>query len=49
MENFLIDVERLDNGTYVANYMSGIQIVLDATDYHDAVLEADLIEPEEYA
>lgn len=49
MKNFLIDVERLDNGTYVANYMDGTQIVLDSNTYHDAVLEADLIEPEEFA
>jgi hypothetical protein len=49
MQNFLIDVEQLSTGVYVANYMDGTQIVLDANTYHDAVLEADLIEPQEYA
>ena len=46
MDNFLIDVERLPNGTYVANFMNG-PVILDANNYHDAVLEADLLESEE--
>jgi hypothetical protein len=48
MNNFLIDIELLPNGTYVANFMEGT-VVLNATNYHDAVLEADLIAPEELA
>ena len=49
MENFLISVEYDPvSGAYMANFYQGQCILLGATSYHDAVLEADLLEPEEY-
>lgn len=49
MSNFLIGVELDDVlGVYVANYLHGQTIVLNATTYQDAVLEADMLEPHEY-
>ena len=49
MDNFLVDIE-LDPvyNTYMACYSNGIVIQLAASTYHDAVLEADSIEPYEY-
>jgi len=49
MGNFLISVE-LDpvSGGYMACFAEGQVILLNATDYHDAVLEADMLEPEDY-
>jgi hypothetical protein len=32
----------------MANFYQGQCILLGATSYHDAVLEADMLEPEEY-
>lgn len=50
MENFLIGVEYDEvSGSYMACYYQGQCIVLRATNYHDAVLEADMLEPENYA
>lgn len=48
-DNFLVDIrqDRLYN-TYIACYSNGVEIELAATNYHDAVLEADSIEPYEY-
>ena len=43
MENFLIGVEYTDSQGYVANFFSGAAVQLDATTYHDAVLEADML------
>jgi hypothetical protein len=50
VDNFLIGInyESL-NGSYMACYADGQNILLGANTYHDAVLEADLINPEEYA
>lgn len=49
MENFLISVEY-DPGTdnYYALFLDGDTVNLAATNYHDAVLEADLINPANY-
>jgi hypothetical protein len=47
MSNFLIGVDRDEvTGVYVASYLHGQTIVLNATTYHDAVLEADMLEPD---
>ena len=49
MENFLISVEHDSvSGAYMANFYQGQCILLGATSYHDAVVEADMLEPEEY-
>lgn len=49
MANFLISVEHdLISGGYMACFAEGQVILLNATNYHDAVLEADMIEPHEY-
>lgn len=49
MDNFLISVDY-DSTTnvYMASFFEGQTIVLSATTYHDAVLEADMIEPHTY-
>jgi len=50
MSNFLIEVEYNPiTGSYMACYASGQNILLSGNTYQDAVLEADLINPEEYA
>ena len=50
VDNFLIDIEYHPvTGSFVAQYASGQNILLGANTYQDAVLEADLINPEEYA
>jgi hypothetical protein len=49
MANFLIGVEHDPvSGAYMACFLDGQSIVLNATAYHDAVLEADMLEPENY-
>jgi hypothetical protein len=49
MDNFLISIEYDEvMGSYVACYANGQNIVLGATNYHDAVLEADQLEVTEY-
>ncbi len=49
MENFLVDIEYDPlSGSYMACYSNGSNILLGATTYHDAVLEADMLEPENY-
>lgn len=46
VSNFLISVERDEvSGAYVASFLHGQTIVLNATTYQDAVLEADMLEP----
>lgn len=49
MDNFLVDIEYdpLYN-SYLACYSNGVVIQLGATTYHDAVLEADSLDPNEY-
>jgi len=47
VEDFLINVEY-DGFSYVANFLSGKTIELNATTYQDAVLEADTLNIEEY-
>jgi hypothetical protein len=49
MSNFLIGVEYDPvSGAYMACFLDGKNILLGATEYHDAVLEADMLEPENY-
>jgi len=50
MNNFLIEIvyDSIHNA-YMACYSSGQNIILDATTYQDAVMEADLIDLWEYA
>ena len=49
MGNFLVSVEYDSvSGAYMACFLEGQNILLGATTYHDAVLEADMLEPEEY-
>lgn len=49
MSNFLISVERDEvSGSYMACFLHGQTIVLSAATYQDAVLEADMLEPEDY-
>ena len=49
MSNFLISVDyNPASGVYMASFLDGQTILLNATDYHDAVLEADMLEPENY-
>jgi hypothetical protein len=49
MSNFLISVDyNPDSGAYMASFLDGQTILLNATDYHDAVLEADMLEPKNY-
>jgi hypothetical protein len=49
MSNFLIGVEYDPvSGAYMACFLDGQNILLGATEYHDAVLEADMLEPENY-
>lgn len=43
MENFLIGIEHTENQGFIANFFSGASVELNATNYHDAVLEADLL------
>lgn len=49
MDDFLVDIQYdAVSNCYVANYFSGKTIQLGATNYQDAVLEADLIDIGEY-
>lgn len=49
MNNFLIGIEYDPlSEAYMACYADGQNILLGAATYHDAVLEADMIEPYEY-
>jgi hypothetical protein len=49
MENFIIDIkfDELYNA-YVAEFADGEVVVLDATNYQDAVMEADMIDLMEF-
>jgi len=49
MDNFLVRVEY-DPGTnnYYAQFADGDTVNLNATNYHDAVIEADQINPTNY-
>jgi hypothetical protein len=49
MDNFLVEIsyDPVYN-SYLACYADGQVIQLAAASYHDAVLEADSIEPEQY-
>jgi hypothetical protein len=50
MDNFLVEIVYVDaNGAYMACYADGQNVLLGADTYHDAVLEADLLSPSEYA
>lgn len=45
MENFIIDIAFDEgNNSYIATYSDGDTVILDATNYQDAVLEADMLE-----
>ena len=49
MSNFLISVDYDPvSGGYMASYFDGQNIMLGATTYQDAVLEDDMLEPENY-
>ena len=49
MSNFLISVDYDPvSGGYTASFFHGQTIVLNATTYQDAVLEADMLEPENF-
>ena len=49
MANFLVRVEYYTvSGAYMACFLEGQNIPLNANSYHDAVLEADMLEPEAY-
>jgi hypothetical protein len=49
MQNFLIEVAYDEmSGSYMACYTDGQNIMLGANTYQDAVLETDMISPEEY-
>jgi hypothetical protein len=41
-ESFLIDIQQSPSGEWVANFSDGT-LVLNANNYHDAVLEADCL------
>ena len=45
METFLVEIEYDSlSGAYMACYSDGQNILLGATTYHDAVLEADMLD-----
>jgi len=47
MSNFIISVERDEStGSYIATFLHGQTIVLNATTYQDAILEADMLDPD---
>jgi len=47
MERFVVDIAfDEDYNSYIVTYSNGSMEVLDATNYHDAVLEADLLDSE---
>lgn len=49
MDNFLVDIEYDPvYNSFMACYSNGVVIQLGANTYHDAVLEADTIEPYDY-
>jgi len=49
MDTFLIDIQHdTVNGAYTACFSNGANVVLHATTYHDAVLEADMLVPADY-
>jgi len=49
VDNFLVDIEYDPvYNSYLACYSNGVVIQLGASTYHDAVLEADSIEPWDY-
>jgi hypothetical protein len=50
MSNFLVSVDHDPvTGGYMACFAEGQVILLNANTYHDAVLEAYMLEPEDYA
>lgn len=49
MSNFLISVDYDEtSGSYMACFLHGQTIVLNARTYQDAVLEADMLEPVDF-
>lgn len=49
MSNFLISVDYDPvSGGYMASYFDGQTIMLAASNYQDAVLEADMLEPADH-
>jgi hypothetical protein len=49
MSNFLISIDYDPiSGGYMASYFNGQTVMLGATTYQDAVLEADMLEPENF-
>ena len=49
-ETSIVEIVYVEtNGAYMACYADGQTVLLGADTYHDAVLEADLLSPSEYA
>lgn len=49
MDNFIIDISfDEDYNSYLANFAGGETVVLDSSNYHDAVLEADTLDMMEF-
>lgn len=49
MDNFIIDIKfDEDYNSYIAQFADGETVVLDATNYHDACLEADMLDLMEF-
>lgn len=49
MENFIIDISFDETyNSYLAHFANGGVVVLDAQNYHDAVLEADMLDMVEF-
>lgn len=49
MENFIVDISfDEDYNSYLAQFANGEVVVLDSQNYHDAVLEADMLDMAEF-
>jgi uncharacterized sporulation protein YeaH/YhbH (DUF444 family) len=47
METFIIDILFDETyNSYIAEFSDGSNVVLDSSNYHDAVLEADMLDVE---
>jgi hypothetical protein len=49
MENFIIDIKFDEEyNSYITYFANGESVVLDATNYQDAVMEADMLDMVEF-
>jgi hypothetical protein len=49
MDNFIIDIKfDEDYSSYIATFSDGDIVVLDASNYQDAVMEADMLDMVEF-